>query len=242
LKTHFPIQAQPNDITCGPTCLHAVYQYYQDLIPLKKVIQEVHQVKGGGTLAVFMGIHALKKGYEATLYSYNLKVFDPTWFHLSKNKLVGKLTEQLNYKTGKRLQSAINGYISFLKNGGEIKFTEMNGSLFRKYLKKNIPIITGLSATYLYHSAREIANEEDPTKSEYHDIKGEPTGHFVVLLSYDKESRKVLVADPLYPNPFYENQRYEVNIDRLICSILLGILTYDANLLVIHPPEKSEIS
>lgn len=237
MKISFPIQQQPNDITCGPTCLHAVYQYYQHDLHLNKVIKEVKQLKEGGTLAVFMGIHALKAGYKATIYSYNLKVFDPTWFQLSKSDLRHKLSEQLNYKKGKKLQSAIKGYISFLDNGGEIRFTEMNGGLFRKYLKQNIPIITGLSATYLYQSAREIPSDIDKTQSEYHDIKGEPSGHFVVLLSYDKETRKVLIADPLYPNPLNKNQRYEVNIDRLICSILLGIITYDANLLIIHPPK-----
>ena len=42
------------------------------------------------------------------------------------------------------------------------------------------------------------------------------------------------VADPYQPNPAKERY-YEVGINRLICSILLGVLTYDANLLVISP-------
>ena len=32
------------------------------------------------TLAVLLGCHALRRGYEATIYTFNLQVFDPTWF------------------------------------------------------------------------------------------------------------------------------------------------------------------
>ena len=37
----FSIQSQPTDSTCGPTCLHAVYQYWNDTISLEQVIGEV---------------------------------------------------------------------------------------------------------------------------------------------------------------------------------------------------------
>jgi hypothetical protein len=36
------------------------------------------------------------------------------------------------------------------------------------------------------------------------------------------------------PNPL-QSQYYSVSFDRLINSIMLGIVTYDANLLVIEP-------
>jgi hypothetical protein len=57
----------------------------------------------------------------------------------------------------------------------------------------------------------------------------------VVLCGYDKETRGVLVADPLETNPVSSSNGYEASIDRVICAILLGILTYDANLLIIEP-------
>ena len=94
------------------------------------------------------------------------------------------------------------------------------------------PMIAGLSSTYLYQSAREYGPQ-----GEYDDVRGVPGGHFVVLFGYDNESRDVRVADPWQPNP--EKERYyEVGINRLICAILLGVLTYDANLLVISPSRK----
>ena len=86
LVLDFDMQTQPDDVTCGPTCLQALYNYYGDGIPLKEVIQEVKQLKLGGTLAVMLGNHALKRGYKARIYTYNLTVFDPTWFKYSSKK------------------------------------------------------------------------------------------------------------------------------------------------------------
>ena len=65
-----------------------------------------------------------------------------------------------------------------------------------------------------------------------------PAGHFVVLCGYDRVEKTVLVADPYQPNPLAPGQQYVVSIDRVICAILLGILTYDANLLIIQPRVK----
>ena len=46
------------------------------------------------------------------------------------------------------------------------------------------------------------------------------------------------MADPMLPNPVSKSHQYLVSINRLICSILLGILTYDANLLIIEENPK----
>src|SRR3954470_1155280 len=71
---------QPDDTTCGPTCLHALYQFHNDPIPLTQVINEAEELEGRGTLAVLLACHALKRGYDTTIYTYHLPVFDPTWF------------------------------------------------------------------------------------------------------------------------------------------------------------------
>jgi hypothetical protein len=49
----------------------------------------------------------------------------------------------------------------------------------------------------------------------------------------------VAVADPLKKNPIAVSAYYSVNIYRLICAIMLGILSYDGNLLIIHPKKKT---
>src|SRR6188768_3145465 len=227
----FDIQAQPDEVTCGPTCLQALYNFYGDMIPLKQVIKEVKQLRTGGTLAVMLGNHALKRGYKAHIYTYNLNVFDPTWFDNSSRKIIQNLKRQMNFKYKRRkLQVASRAYIKFLEAGGELRNTELDAALIKKYLKQSTPILTGLSATYLYGTPREI-----PQFDIYDSIKGEPSGHFVVITAYDEEKDSVYIADPMEPNPMGKGQVYTVGFTRLINSIMLGIVTYDANLLVIEP-------
>ncbi len=230
LFLNFDIKAQPDDITCGPTCLHAIYQYYHDDIPLKDVVNQVKSLKTGGTLAVMLGNHALKRGYKAHIYTYNLNVFDPSWFSLSQNKMIDNLKKQMRYKfRSKKLLEASKAYIKFIESGGTIQQTELDQHLLKKYLKKSTPILTGLSATYLYGTPREI-----PATNKFDSIKGEPVGHFVIINGYDEAANKIYLADPMNPNPL-QSQYYSVSFDRLINSIMLGIVTYDANLLVIEP-------
>jgi hypothetical protein len=231
LSLGFDIQAQPDEVTCGPTCLQALYQYYKDTVPLKEVIRDVKKLRTGGTLAVMLGNHALKRGYKAYIYTYNLNVFDPSWFDQSSKKMVKFLKEQMEFKHKRRkLLVASQAYIKFLEAGGEVRNQELDENLIKGYLKRSIPILTGLSATYLYGTPREI-----PQFDIYDSIKGEPAGHFVVITGYDEEKGCVYIADPMEPNPLGKGQVYPVSYFRLIASIMLGIVTYDANLLVIEP-------
>ena len=64
---------------------------------------------------------------------------------------------------------------------------------------------------------------------------GDPVGHFVIVHGYDRHSATVTIADPMHPNPLSPTQTYSAPFSQLATSILLGILTYDANLLIIQP-------
>lgn len=231
--SNFEILPQPDEFSCGPTCLHAIYRYYGESLPLQKVIRSIPSLKTGGTLDVFLANHALEHGYKTTIYTYNLRVFDPSWFGPEKVDLAECLRLQQVQKEIPKLRTATRGYLRYLELGGRILFEDLTPALIRRFLTQSIPILTGLSATYLYRSPREFGPLD-----EYDDIRGAPSGHFVVLYGYDKDTREVLIADPFNPNPFFEGLYYRVNIDRVICSILLGTLTYDANLLIIEPRRK----
>ena len=134
-----------------------------------------------------------------------------------------------------KLTVTTKAYLEFLEFGGQIRFEVLTTNLLRTFLKRSLPILTGLSATYLYNSSREYGLGSRLIAD---DIRGEPTGHFVVLAGYDGEKRGVLVADPLKSNPVSTTQNYEVKIDRLVCAIMLGALTHDANFLIIEPLKK----
>jgi hypothetical protein len=226
------ISPQPDLETCGPTCLHAVYGYFGDDVPLKELIREIKPLETGGTLAVSLACHALKRGYDATIYTYNLLIFDPSWFTPGANvDLAAKLRAQVKAKNDRKIQQGTRLYLEFLNRGGTMKYEDLRPSLIRRYLKQRIPILTGLSATYLYDSPREQGDA-------YDDIGGVPMGHFVILSRYDKRRREVWVADPFLENPRFGQSYYKVPLDRLIAAILLGIVTYDANLLVLTPKKK----
>lgn len=223
------IRAQPDETTCGPTCLEAVYRYYGHRVELEQLIGEVTRLETGGTLGVHLGRHALRSGFAARIVTYNLRMFDPTWAPLDRTELLAKLKAQRAVRSKPRMRQAIDAYIEFLELGGVVLFEELNAALLFRHLSSGTPLLTGLSATYLHRTAREIpeSNRED-------DLRGDPVGHFVVLCGIDLEAATVMVADPLEPNPFVPERVYEVPIDRVVASIFLGVLTYDANLLAIE--------
>lgn len=230
LKLEFDILPQPDDVTCGPTCLDAIYRYYGDEMPLARVIAETPQLENGGTFAVHLARHALRRGYSAILYTYNLQIFDPTWFTSRDIDLVERLQAQSERKKDVKLRIYTQAYLDYLQLGGKIRFVDLSTRLIRRYLLRRIPILTGLSSTYLYREAREYGPQSDND-----DIRGEPAGHFVVLCGYSPLRREVLVADPLITNPLFGTNQYWINVDRVLAAILLGILTYDGNLLILKP-------
>lgn len=240
MELHLPVNMtnQPNDDSCGPTCLQAVYNYYGKDLSVQQLLEEVRMLEDkGGTMAVFLANHALRNGFKATIYTYNLQLFDPTWFPDQDHLLAQRLLKQAEEKDAAKLKIATPGYIEFLELGGKVRFKDLTPRLIREYLQKDTPILTGLSSTYLYHHSREI-----PDTCADDDIHGEPTGHFVVLCGYDGKTREVRVADPWQEHPFGEHNEYIVSMERLMGAILLGVITYDANLLVIEPDNRPIIT
>ncbi len=227
----FQITPQPDDTTCGPACLHAVYRYYGDSISFGQVIREVRLSSGGGTLAVLLGLHALSRGYRATIYTCNLQMFDPSWFRPGASRLRERLIAQAAAKPDPRLAESTSAYLDFLDRGGVVRMEDITAELIARLLERNVPIITGLSATWLYRAKR-----ERPADSAPDDIAGESVGHFVVVHGLDRQSHNASVADPYLNEPYPARRRYKVNVDHLIGAIALGIVTFDAKLLVIRAP------
>ncbi|HVL56473.1 MAG TPA: hypothetical protein VM491_08205 [Burkholderiaceae bacterium] len=225
---------QPDETTCGPTCLHALYRYWGDDEPLDQVIARNYRMAaGGGTFAVYLACDALRKGYAATIYTFNLTVFDPTWFGRPGVSLADRLQRQRELKDDFRLQQVTPGYLEFLRLGGRLKFVDLSPTLLQKVLRRRFPILTGLSSTYLYHAAREYG--PDDVKD---DLRGTPSGHFVIIAGYNAARRCVLVVDPYQPHPYGPVHEYWISIDRAVGAIFLGIVTHDANLLIVHPRPK----
>lgn len=223
------IDRQPDDTTCGPTCLQAIYRHFGDDASVGDLTREVPALDDGGTLGVLLGTHALLRGYSARIVTWNLQVFDPTWFALTPPAMVGRLRERAARHGDAKTRMACEAYAHFLELGGHIDLADLTPKLLVDLLREDQPILTGLSATYLYREIRERPDTSDD------DVEGDPVGHFVVLSGYRPTSREALVTDPLHPNPLSENHTYPVPLARLVGAIYLGVLTYDANLLVVRP-------
>jgi hypothetical protein len=231
----FQIHTQPDDTTCGPTCLHAVYQYFGDRVTLDEVLEETRMLREGGTLASLLGIHALSRGYQATIHPFNLDIWDPTWFQ-QPTDLAEKLTAQLEFEPDETFQFVTRRYMDFLRLGGVIEFRELTARLLRSYLAKGLPVLTTLSATYLYMEPREVW-----TTGQADDVRGEPAAHFVIIFGLDNDRRYVSIADPLGDDQPFGSHIYHVRFERLIGAILLGVLSYDSALLVIQPGPSAPI-
>ncbi len=233
IKLKIPLGQQPDDVTCGPTCLQSIYGFYADGISLESVISEVAMLEEGGTYASKLGAHSLKRGYSAEIWSFNVNIFDPSWFDMNSPQLIAKLKLQRQAKKNRKLRNASDGYLEFLESGGILRFEDLTANLLVSLLQDGRPLIAGLSSTYLYKTMR-----EDPKTTANDDIRGRPAGHFVLITGIDMEARTAQITDPYFPNNISDIQTYTVSIPRLICAILLGVMTYDANLLVIKQKES----
>lgn len=236
LTLRLPIEMllQPDETTCGPTCLHSIYRYWGEDAALPEIIARTRKMELGGTFAIFLACDALLRGYRATIYTYNLTVFDPIWFMPGVN-IAERLMRQREVKMDARLQYVTEGYLEFLSLGGRLRLCDLSRPLVRGLLRQGLPILTGLSSTYLYRAAREYGPNDEPD-----DVRGHPAGHFVMIAGYDWNKRAVLVVDPYGRHPYGPSHEYWISIDRVLGAVLLGIVTHDANLLVIQPRSKAQ--
>lgn len=229
------VRQQPDDVTCGPTCLQAIYAFHGTVLPLDEVISSVRSVDHGGTLGVLLGQDALERGFDATIYTYNLDIFDPSWFDGPERDLRRELERQLPIRRGLRRRGAIRAYLEFAESGGTIRHSELTPAMLEEIVRRGHPPITGLSATYLYGCEREVF---DGRWSRYDDVHGEPVGHFVVVSGVDPGTGDFRISDPSQDNPLHGSGTYWVSPHRLIGAVFLGVTTYDGNLLVVRPRES----
>lgn len=226
---------QPTDTACGPTCLHGIYRYYGLHVPVSQLIAEIPSLHTGGTLAVYLAIDALKRGFNVVLHTFNLNVFDPTWLNLSQKAMVAEMARAVKTRKDKpKTREALKAYRQFIELGGKIKMKDLSSRVLRRYLDRDMPVLTGLCATYLYQSSR-----ENPETGADDPLNGAPAGHFVVVTGYDKLRKRAWVADPYPGNPYASHGAYDIPLERLITAILLGVFTYDGNLLIVTPREPA---
>jgi len=217
---------------CGPASLAQLLDYYGCPKTIDEIIKkmELSVDLSIGTFDGFLGKAAIEFGFKARIITQNIYVFDPTWYKLSRNKLLKKLKVLKKNVNPKNifLKLCVDGYIKFLKAGGKIDFIPLTKELLINLLKKH-PLLIGISATYLYKTKR-----YDFKKKKASDISGHPAGHFLILNGYDPKTDKFYITDSWYKIPFSKIGKYKVKSDILINAMFLGQATYDCTVLEIE--------
>jgi hypothetical protein len=227
---------QPDDVTCGPTCLRKVYDFYGLRVDMDEIVSALERNEDGGTLAVFLGMAARRRGLHARIYSYDLQIFDPTWSVLAPRDLLERVRARDAYLIDEKRKRAAAAYVRFLEMNGELAFDELTPGLLKAIIDRGHPVLAGLSATYLYRFARERWDHAS-MRLVQDDVAGSPTGHFVVISGYDYWGRQLTILDPSEHVPGSDSGRVQVESTRLINAIMLGDATYDAVLLELWPAE-----
>ncbi|MEO7425440.1 MAG: cysteine peptidase family C39 domain-containing protein, partial [Fibrobacteria bacterium] len=73
MKLDLHVSKQPDDESCGITCLQAIYAYHDYPASLDKLKREIEHWQTGGTVAVNLARNALAHGFRAEIYTYNIK-------------------------------------------------------------------------------------------------------------------------------------------------------------------------
>lgn len=213
---------QPDDTSCGPTALHAIYKYYGLDIPLNTVISELEGYSTlEGTYDAMIGVDALKRGFQVNIFVYNLRIFDPSWKY--DESITEKLYTMKARLSDPRLIKSVEWFIRFSEMGGHIVIS----SPLINALTAEHPVICGLSATHLYNCRR-----ENPITNEYDEF-GSPVGHYVVTDAHFGDT-SVPIYDPYGDRSRIRKIEYIMPINAVIESIMLGTLTYDGSVIEIY--------
>lgn len=227
-----PRQIQPDEVTCGPSCLSAVLRFHGIDVDLDAALGATERNADGGTLAPHLGRAALSFGVGVRARPMAVQVFDPTWRELPPDAMIDRLRRRTATLGDPRLVRVHQAWIAFLEAGGVVDLAgELRSAELIAALDRGNPLIAGLSVTWLYQGARERPSDNVPD-----DIAGSPVGHFVVITGYAGSGDTFWVVDPWPHPPFPGDEHYPVSRRRLTQAILLGDATHDAVVLEILPP------
>jgi hypothetical protein len=210
-----------------PDLLAQVYRFLGYERAVDEVISDTRRNADGGTLGVYLGISALRNGFRPTIYTYNLRIFDPTWRRLSPPEISGKLRERRRFVRSRRLKRAIAAYVEYLGMGCRVPVFRARCGFLVGLLQTGHPILTGFERNVpLWVRSR-------TQRGVRRRFAASPRGISSSCAGYYPRSDRFVVRDPSSNIPFSRNGKYTVEARRLIAAILLGDVTYDANLLVL---------
>lgn len=226
---------QLSPTACGPTVLHAVYKHHLKESPplLGDVCHVVPELATGGTLDALLGIDALRREFNAELYSWGNQVYGPTWFDQRgqpKTDFAERLRRRCEAQAkGSKAAQVHQAHREFVSAGGLVVQRQFSAPLLRELLCRG-PIIASVSGTHLNGDSREVAST--PGQFETDDILGMPYGHFVLIHGLSSNGQWVHVLDPDHGR---DSRDRKLGLSHFHSSLMLGVQTNDGSLLSIFP-------
>ncbi|MCB9691481.1 MAG: C39 family peptidase [Alphaproteobacteria bacterium] len=231
LRLTVPPLVQPDEVSCGPTCLAAVLQFHGVDTDVARVRAKTPRNPDGGTFAPYLGRAAIAHGMRVCCHPFAVQVFDPSWWDLPHDEVARRLRLRTEGLKPGRLRRVHEAWLAYMMDGGDVELGELRTHRLTDALDAGHPLICGLSITWLYQEPR-----ERPHDNQDDDIHGAPVGHFVVVTGYAEGGDSFFVTDP-WPQPPFDREEgvYTVGRRRLTQAILLGDATHDAVIVEILP-------
>ena len=197
--------------SCGPSSVQQILHYYGIKKDLNKIMDEMSLFdKGGTTGDGAMGSYLLDWGMDVEIYTIDTKLFDPSWFNLSRGRLLKKLDESKSISRGfKRYE--YKGFIDFLNKGGKLRFEAIDLRTIKDNIKMKTPMMAGVDDSLLYGKKRSRKSFYDD------DMRGKVWGHELVIAGYRGD--RLFVVDPFPMNPFSRDGKYFVKANDLLANI-----------------------
>ena len=143
---------QPDDLSCGPTCLAQVYRYYgHDKRAVRTVIDETARNPDGGTLAVYLGVSALRNGFGAASTRTTCgSSIPPGGSSPAAIAQAGEAAPAPGRPARPKLQRSRAAYIEFLGPRRQGALPELTRELMVRILAAAVTPSSRVGATYLY--------------------------------------------------------------------------------------------
>jgi len=189
---------------CAQASVVQVLNYYgikKTVADVKKEVP-VYVSKKGLTLGSSIGhiaTYLLRLGFKATMHIVDIEIFDRSWANFSKEKLIKSLRQRKKFiRHPKYDKDTINviveGYIEFLKNGGNIKFPIIDKQYLLELLEKG-PVIAIVSSNFFY-SMPKTRFDKSGKKIIKDSIKGSSATHVVVISGHKADKFKIVDPAP----------------------------------------------
>ncbi len=212
---------QPTGLSCGQTCVSMLLSHYgYDLSP-KEVLEEMAGLRTDdghewGTVTPSLASLCIRKGFGATVYSFDCRITDHSWIDKSPEQILRRLKaikkKRVIPTLGKNVtERFVQAYIDLLTAGGTLIIQPFVTEKLMDGLLKKGPFVTTVCMGAYYGKGR--YRSTGLHKGVLDDVNGTIGTHFLVV--YGKNAKgQYLIADPGRKEPAL------VDHDHLIGSIM----------------------